>query len=128
MMYHMSTKRIPRKTSGEAQPHDAPNACSAGQALRYVRKIMGLSQSQMASLARVSKGYLWEMEKDRRCDPGLEVLNRLLSTCGMHLQICGSIDGRRIKITLRQPGWDEPEGCLDEPAPLAVHATKDEKK
>lgn len=48
-----------------------------GEKLQELRRLKSMSMTELASVAEVSKSYLWELETGKQTNPSLEVLQRL---------------------------------------------------
>ena len=57
-----------------------------GQAIRYRRKELGITQPHLAEVAGVSTNTLYKLEKGQG-NPTLEVLNKLAEVLGMELKL-----------------------------------------
>lgn len=80
--------------------------------LRDVRKDLGLTQVELATLAGMSQGDLSRLE--RRTDHLLSTLQRYVAALGGHLEIAAIFGSRRYPLDLAHP----PEGSApaSEPA------------
>ena len=54
-----------------------------GDTIRALREDRGLSSGQLAKLAGVSRGYLWQLETGGKQHPSFDVLQRIASALGV---------------------------------------------
>jgi transcriptional regulator with XRE-family HTH domain len=52
-------------------------------AIRRAREQKGLSQAQLAKLAKVAQGYISDLEAGSKKNPGIDVLKRLAKALGV---------------------------------------------
>ena len=55
-----------------------------GQRIRAAREARGLSQAALAAVAKISQGYLSQLEQDER-EPALSIAARLAQTLGLSM-------------------------------------------
>ena len=60
---------------------EGPRPVSLSERLRHLRESAGLSLDELADKAKISKTYLWELEKDKAGEkkPSADVLLRIAS-------------------------------------------------
>jgi transcriptional regulator with XRE-family HTH domain len=104
---------------------DEPNAADIGARIAHFRTEMGLSLSELAALASVSKSYLSTVEKGSGSRPGATVLHKIAQALGVTLaDLVGrqvAMDPSNIPAELRQFASDRnlPQRDIDMLAGIA---------
>lgn len=65
-------------------PPQAPSTASFGSRLRHLRTSKGLSQSELVIKVGISKGFLSDLENDKRT-PGADTLCKLAQELGVSM-------------------------------------------
>lgn len=99
-------KRLPR---GSREP----------VSLREVRKDLGLTQVELATMAGMSQGDLSRLE--RRTDHLISTLQRYVAAMGGHLEVAAIFGSRRYPLDLNGAAQSGPRSIeLDAPIPLEL--------
>lgn len=54
-----------------------------GQRLRWLREQRGMSLDQLASKAKISRAYLWKLEKKPDANPSIDLVEQLAAALGV---------------------------------------------
>ena len=78
------------------------------ETIKKLRSERGLSSGQLAKLAGVSRGYVWQLENGSKTRPTLDVLQRLANALGVEVaEFCETTP------TTRTPQDDLPSGLAE---------------
>ena len=77
-----------------------------GGTIRRLREDRGISSGELAKLAGVSRGYLWQLETGGKDRPSFDVLNKL--ACALEVDVSEFAERDR-----RPPQSDLPAGLLE---------------
>ena len=78
------------------------------ETIKELRNDQGMSAGQLAKLAGVSRGYLWQLENGNKTRPTLDLLQRLAGALGVDVsEFCETTPAARARQDELPPGLAE---------------------